>query len=179
MLFFTSDTHFDHANILEYQPNTRHFFNIEQMNEYIIEVWNKRISPADTVYFLGDFAFKNHGAFRRRLNGQIVLIPGTHDGMSGADKKQFQIVAPIHEIDAEHEGIKHHIVMCHYALRVWSRSHYGSIHLFGHSHGHLPPMGRSFDVGVDAWNMYPVSLKEVIETANNLAPDRGMDSRYV
>jgi len=41
------------------------------------------------------------------------------------------------------------IVLCHYSLRVWDRSHYGSWHLYGHSHGNLPPLENSLDVGVD------------------------------
>jgi calcineurin-like phosphoesterase family protein len=55
------------------------------------------------------------------------------------------------------------IILCHYAMRVWDRSHYGSMHLYGHSHGHLPDYGKSMDVGVDCHNYYPISVDHVRE----------------
>jgi len=48
-----------------------------------------------------------------------------------------------------------------FRMAVWDRSHHGSWHLFGHSHGHVTTVGRSLDVGVDAWDFHPVSLIEV------------------
>ena len=53
------------------------------------------------------------------------------------------------------------IVLCHYALRVWDRAHYGSWHLYGHSHGQLPSLGLSLDVGVDCHGYRPLNLVEV------------------
>lgn len=55
--------------------------------------------------------------------------------------------------DLQHPYGIQRIVCCHYALRVWDRSHYGAWHLFGHSHGSMPdePHSLSLDVGVDAW----------------------------
>jgi hypothetical protein len=37
------------------------------------------------------------------------------------------------------------IVLCHYAMRVWNRSHHGAWHLYGHSRGNLPaaPIAQS------------------------------------
>jgi calcineurin-like phosphoesterase family protein len=54
------------------------------------------------------------------------------------------------------------VVLFHYAMRVWNRSHRGAWHLFGHSHGQLQPEGRSCDVGVDCWDFKPVSLEKII-----------------
>ena len=48
-------------------------------------------------------------------------------------------------------------------MRVWDRSHYGSWHLFGHSHGALPGYGLSLDVGVDCTGFKPISLEQVAE----------------
>jgi calcineurin-like phosphoesterase family protein len=61
------------------------------------------------------------------------------------------------------EGIP--LVLCHYAMRTWNRSHYGAIQLYGHSHGNLPGDSQSCDVGVDCWGFRPVSLEEIL---NNL-----------
>ena len=54
-IFFTSDTHFWHVNIIKYC--NRPFETIEEMNETIIEKWNSKISKDDIVFNLGDFAF--------------------------------------------------------------------------------------------------------------------------
>jgi calcineurin-like phosphoesterase family protein len=46
-------------------------------------------------------------------------------------------------------------------MRVWDQSHHGSWHLYGHSHGKLPDLGLSTDVGVDGHNFQPWSFEEV------------------
>ena len=52
-LFFTSDTHFNHTNILQYC--NRPFKIVDQMNETIITNWNNVVEPDDIVFHLGDF----------------------------------------------------------------------------------------------------------------------------
>ena len=52
--------------------------------------------------------------------------------------------------------------MSHYSMQVWNKSHHGSIHLFGHSHGSLKGIGRSMDVGIDTNNLYPYHLDEIL-----------------
>jgi calcineurin-like phosphoesterase family protein len=53
-VFFTSDTHFNHANIISYC--SRPFSSADEMNREIIARWNAVVGPEDTVYHLGDFA---------------------------------------------------------------------------------------------------------------------------
>ena len=52
-IFFTSDHHFGHANIIQF--SNRPFENVEAMNRAMIERWNEKVSPEDEVYHLGDF----------------------------------------------------------------------------------------------------------------------------
>jgi calcineurin-like phosphoesterase family protein len=54
-----------------------------------------------------------------------------------------------------------YVVACHYAMKVWPRSHYNSWQLFDHSHGTLEPIGKQWDVGVDDNNLSPVSFEEL------------------
>ena len=57
MQFFTADTHFFHERLLgisEFAP--RPFLTVEDMNETIIDNWNRRVGPEDVVYHLGDIA---------------------------------------------------------------------------------------------------------------------------
>ncbi|RYD67156.1 MAG: hypothetical protein EOP83_03365, partial [Verrucomicrobiaceae bacterium] len=82
--FYTSDTHFDHLNIIRYAK--RPFNGIEEMNRILIERWNAVVGPDDDVWHGGDFAMGNQqDAIRRivpRLNGRIHLIFGNHDKRS-------------------------------------------------------------------------------------------------
>ena len=82
MIWFTSDTHFNHTNILKYEPNTRPFATIEEMNETIISNWNKVVGEEDTIYVLGDFfmgLLTDIEPIFKRLNGKVILIRGNHD----------------------------------------------------------------------------------------------------
>ena len=79
MIYFTSDTHFGHARIIELCA--RPFANVDEMNEALIQKWNAVVGPDDVVYHLGDFFMgpKETVLLRKRLNGKIVLIKGNHD----------------------------------------------------------------------------------------------------
>ena len=86
-IFFTSDHHFGHANILKYEDEKRRnangarFRSIEAMDEYLIEQWNNTVSPSDTVYCLGDMSYKQFTleSVLPRMNGEKILIVGNHD----------------------------------------------------------------------------------------------------
>jgi calcineurin-like phosphoesterase family protein len=169
--WFTSDTHFDHQNIVKYTH--RPYSSVEEMNEGLINNWNSVVSVGDVVYHLGDFAFKRHGYFAERLNGLIVLITGSHDKMDAREKKKFQCVGRVHIFKGNPD-----IILSHYAMRVWDRSHYGTWHLFGHSHGQLESWGKSFDVGVDAHKFFPLSLDQVSKIMDTLTVEGGVDNRY-
>lgn len=88
MIWFTSDHHFWHSNILKYCPD-RPYKTVEEMNEDLIWQWNSVVSPDDTVYHLGDFsmAFRSVELYTRRLNGTKHLILGNHDFAHPAHKK--------------------------------------------------------------------------------------------
>ena len=78
--FFTSDTHFNHANIIKFC--NRPFKDVEQMNEVMIANWNSVIGKDDTVFHLGDFCLGGAAEWTKildRLNGKIYLIMGNHD----------------------------------------------------------------------------------------------------
>ncbi|MGN1345353.1 MAG: metallophosphoesterase, partial [Eubacteriales bacterium] len=79
MIFYTADTHFGHANILRLCG--RPFASVEEMNEKLIERWNEKVQPADTVYILGDMFFRTTEveSILERLRGKKHLIVGNHD----------------------------------------------------------------------------------------------------
>lgn len=79
-VFFTSDTHFNHANIIRFC--NRPFKDVSHMNEAIISNWNRVVGPEDIVFHLGDFCLGGSAEWinvLNRLNGKIYLISGNHD----------------------------------------------------------------------------------------------------
>jgi calcineurin-like phosphoesterase family protein len=158
--YFTSDTHFNHANIIKYSK--RPFADVTEMNEALIDNWNAVVGKNDNVYHLGDVGFGDIFKIVRRLNGNKFLIPGNHDKKnlkSEFFKKQWLSIEKEMEISIDGQGL----MLSHYAHRTWNKSHRGVYHLYGHSHGSLPddPNSLSFDVGVDCHNYFPISFEQV------------------
>lgn len=156
MDYFTGDTHFNHGNIIKFCG--RPFDDPIEMNEVQIDNWNKVVKPEDTVYHLGDVGFGEYRHILDRLNGKIFLILGSHDGNALLYRDRFIDIKRMWEFKKGDINI----TLCHYAMRVWPKSHYGSWHLYAHSHNNLESFGKSFDVGVDGHNFTPWSLDEVI-----------------
>ena len=184
MVFFTADSHFNHKRICELAQ--RPFSSVEEMNKHLIKVWNSQVAKKDVVYHLGDLAFGRDTSYLRflkaTLNGEIRLIIGNHDldNRKGYEEVFGSTWMPRDMFRVRHESER--IVVCHYALRTWHGQHYGSWHLHGHSHGSLPPFGKSVDVGVDApflkedkdeWGMlYPFpKVKAFMDSRHVAVPD--------
>ena len=83
MIYFTSDLHFGHSNIMRFHPCFRPFSSVEAMDRALIGHWNERVNPCDTVYNIGDLSFhKDMGtniSIFSKLNGKHVLVLGNHD----------------------------------------------------------------------------------------------------
>lgn len=170
-VFFTADTHFGHGNIVKYAG--RPFTNSHEMDKAIIERWNAVVKPEDTVYHLGDVGFRAPAhllGILRQLNGTIHLVTGNHDKVALKCGYKFASISPLTEVripDPDAPQALQGIVLCHYAMRTWNKSHWGTWHLFGHSHGRLqiPPESRSMDVGVDCSTPFgtPFSYDQIKE----------------
>ena len=169
-IFFTSDTHFNHANIVDFDQ--RPFVDLYEMTECLIQNWNETISPGDVVYHLGDFALSwgaKHGPLideiLSRLNGRKYLIAGNHDRPEVLSNPRWVKVYGYHEIKVDMGGEhKQRINMMHYALRTWNQMHRGAWMLHGHSHGNLPDIGgKILDVGTMNWGYRPVHIDRIAE----------------
>jgi calcineurin-like phosphoesterase family protein len=170
-VFFTSDNHFMHKNIIEYCD--RPFDSLEEMEKEMIDRWNSVVGEKDIIFHLGDFSFggKQHWKHKLdRLNGQKYLAVGNHD----------KSITPNKFVDVEYifnllirgdEEIPNgqRISVCHYPMLSWYHSHKGAWQLFGHVHGGLADKGMNrsgltanqLDVGVDAHDFYPISYQQV------------------
>lgn len=152
--FFTADEHYGHENVIKYC--NRPFSSLEEMEDELMLRHNQVVGKDDHTIHAGDFAFYKDSLLVNKiigkLNGIHTFIVGSHDYWL-----ERNINREIWE--QEIEGV--YIVVCHYAMRVWPRSHYGSIQLYGHSHGKLRPAGNQLDIGVDTNNFYPYSFDEI------------------
>lgn len=167
-IFFTSDHHFGHSNIIKFCD--RPFGDVEEMDKVLIEKWNSKIGLEDEVYHIGDFAktkdVEKIAAILDKLNGTKYLIVGNHEGAALGNRKKFKWIKEYHELKVKDEACENgvqRIILFHYAMRVWRGDFRGTWHLYGHSHGNLPDKADSlsFDIGVDCHNFEPLSYEEV------------------
>ena len=170
--FFTADLHLFHRNIIDFCG--RPFDNLEQMHDAIIQNWNLTVKEKDTTYLLGDSYIKcspkQAVTILSKLNGHLVFLPGDHDlglveavRLLGLKARLAQWIEVVHPSKVTNGIDIPQITLCHYPMRRWPKSHYGTWHLFGHVHGGMKSMnlGKSFDVGTDCHGFVPLSVKAV------------------
>ena len=153
MYFFTSDEHYGHDKVREYTH--RPFFTWQEMDEELIRRHNSKVKKGDTVIHAGDFTLRGKVFAEdiiKELNGTHIFLQGSHDYW-------LKKINALQIWERKLNDI--YVVVCHYAMRTWPRSHYGSWQLYGHSHGNLKPFENQYDIGVDNNNYYPVSLNEL------------------
>lgn len=174
MIFFTSDLHLGHNNIINYCE--RPFDNIHEMNKTIINNINNIVGFDDELYILGDFCFKSKNPldYRKRINCQKVhIILGNHDKEKDFIESGFLSINYVKEIIYCNQRI----YLSHYPHRSWPASHKGSYMLYGHVHSKLnhedvASNKKTLDVGVDNCINYhkpfgePFSFKEIQKIFN-------------
>lgn len=185
-VFFTSDTHFNHTNIIKYCD--RPFASIEEMNETLIDNWNSVVGPKDIIFHLGDFSFGGELEWTkilRRLNGRVYLILGNHDlnTMGQGLISGFEHVAMEMRIQIGNQKI----YLNHFPFLCFEGESKDVWQLFGHVHtrksfnslstsepstnykGHVAVdalrlqylFPTQYDVGVDNNNFTPVSFEQL------------------
>ena len=116
MVFFTSDLHLGHRNII--RLCNRPFSSIDEMDECLIEKWNKKVTNADTVYILGDLMFRNEKPpeeYLRQLRGKKHLIIGNHD-REWIKKCDLSVwFESTNNLLYTTDG-KHQLTLCHYPM---------------------------------------------------------------
>lgn len=189
-LWFTSDCHFGHKNIIDFK--NRPFADEKEMAKALVDNWNSVVGPNDKIFCLGDFSWWNdrHGTKRliNRLNGEIFIVPGNHD-----KPKQFELCDPerlhvcsdiVHlyirpedrSLDRRFETGCYEIILSHYPQLCYSHSNKkGVYNFFGHIHSrkgevmqefgaplHLQKK-KQYDVGADRHDYTPVEFFNVLK----------------
>ena len=172
MIYFTSDLHFGHKNVIKYE--NRPFEGVGEMNKILIENWNDTVTNKDDVYILGDFSFHGVEATKSiigKLNGQKYLIFGNHDHVckKSSVKEMFAWTKDYYTL--KYNNIK--FILFHYPIASWDCKHHGSIHLHGHVHSR-PEYNKflqdnfknMYNVGADCNNYKPISIDEILRRLN-------------
>lgn len=170
-VYFTSDTHFNHANIIGFC--SRPFKNVNEMNEALIANWNRVVGVDDIVFHLGDFCLGGSAEWTNvlnRLNGKIYLIVGNHD-MKNLRQSYYDRFEEI--VMQKHIEIgKQKIYLNHCPFLCYGGAYKDTWQLFGHVHTSKNNTGKDasrlnmlfptqYDVGVDNNNFTPVSFDQV------------------
>lgn len=181
MIYFTSDTHFNHANIISYSK--RPFADVPHMNEEMVRLWNETVQSTDTVIHLGDFAMGpkvHHKSFLDRLAGYKILIRGNHD-----QSEEKMLAMGFNEVyldwTIEPDGKK--VYLRHipppgldpYAGRFYHTEFLKEppaqydYWLCGHVHEKFLRRGNVINVGVDRWGFKPRTFQEILAAVDDPA----------
>lgn len=178
-IFFTSDLHFFHKNVIKFC--NRPFENIKEMNVALIKNWNNVVKEDDIIFSLGDFNWypTRHETKKLvdKLNGIKYFIPGNHDKddmYSLCESENVFICQDIATLYLKTPNKLYEICLCHYPLMSYAHSDTGAYQFFGHIHSKkgtimaefgkiLPVNKRQIDVGVDRWDYTPVNFNDLIK----------------
>lgn len=161
-VFFASDHHFGHANIIKFTNSDgtklRDFATVEEMDEHMIAQHNKVVRPQDTCWFGGDVVINRRFLSQvARLNGRKRLVLGNHDIFKNQDyfNAGFEDLHAFRKFDD--------FVLTHIPVHPDSLSTRWHINVHGHLHSNQVRQAR----GVDA------------KTGEVLYSETKKDPRYV
>ena len=173
-----------HTNIIKYalrgyssfqerfNDQSKWFKSAEDMNRIMIERWNEKIKPTDTVIHGGDFSMGDSYSFFKQLNGEIHLVRGNHDKEKYIKNVKFKSISE--ELYCEIGGKKLWISHIPYGkLDKYTEARYKrpeatqlfDIALCGHVH-QAWKINKSgcINIGTEFSDFYPQTLTEVLNT---------------
>jgi calcineurin-like phosphoesterase family protein len=182
-VFFTSDFHFNHRNIIKYCQ--RPFTSVGEMNETLIRWYNETVGPSDTVYILGDLGMGDDSLnYAARLNGRKFLLMGNHDKLPPEAYEDIGITiirennVPAKESMYEGYRIVHSpvpVIRKVFPSIIDKPDGYLAAQqkgvlvnvtppcICGHVHRNFRKLGNFVNVSVDVWNYRPARWDAVLE----------------
>jgi calcineurin-like phosphoesterase family protein len=177
-IWFTSDSHFGHANIIAFKDAKGAlmrpgFSDITHMDETIIANWNAVVKPDDKVYHLGDVAMRQAplDAIMPRLNGRKRLILGNHDTLPlDVYKRHFQKIMAWRQFTDGDVGLYcTHFPVHMSAITGRSGSHVVRVNVHGHIHAQVIADPRYINICVEQTGYAPVSYDWLLRRARKAA----------
>lgn len=179
-IWFTSDLHFGHRNILRFC--NRPWNNENDMAKSLIENWNNTVSGNDIVFVLGDtFWFNNSRDIKKvlsQLKGKdIYILPGNHDDFESYHRvtdPRIHLCQDVVVMWITKGGQpKREVWLSHYPMMSWPHRERGAYHFFGHIHSqlgktegvdqNLPLHWNQADAGCDFWGWKPVDIDTLMD----------------
>ena len=184
-LWFTSDTHYNHANICTattkwIDPVTcREFLSLEQMNSHLIANINEKVEQDDILFHLGDWSFGGFEQIQKFRDSifckNVHIITGNHDHHIENDKEGCQklfssVNKYLNLVVKWNVGTplmgEQRFALMHFPIASWDNMARGAIHL--HGHVHFPAdkrigVGKMMDVGCDGNELYPIEMSEILK----------------
>jgi calcineurin-like phosphoesterase family protein len=186
-LWFTSDTHFNHANICSAttkwtDPVTcREFKTLEHMNATLVSNINEVVGQDDILFHLGDWSFggfEQIALFRNQIICKNVhIITGNHDHHIEKNKEGCQsLFSSVNKyLNLNVKWFPMHpkllgpteasFALMHFPIASWDNMARGAIHLHGHVHFEADKrigMGKMMDVGCEGNDLKPISMNEIL-----------------
>jgi calcineurin-like phosphoesterase family protein len=183
-LWFTSDTHYNHANICSSttkwsDPVTcREFKSLEQMNAHLVGNINEKVGQDDILFHLGDWSFGGFEQIQEFRDSifckNVHIITGNHDHHIERNKEGIQsLFSSVNKY--LNLVVKYNVgtplmgdarfALMHFPIASWDNMARGAIHLHGHVHFEADKrigLGKMMDVGVDGNGLYPIEMHEVL-----------------
>lgn len=156
-IFFIGDTHFGHANILKFEPKLRPFSSIKEHDEALVERWNSVVRDGDSVWHLGDFAFKTQESYIaticNRLKGNKKLILGNHDNFEKLDyRKWFTVYGSYY--------MRGNFILTHIPVYLGQIERFAA-NIHGHTHSKNLPNPFYWNVSCEQINCTPISYDDL------------------
>lgn len=161
-IFFSSDTHYFHTNVIKYCE--RPFSTVKEMNDSMINSWNSVISDDDVAFHVGDFSLSRSASSHdvaeviSRLKGKKILIRGNHDQYDDSFFLSAGFKAVVESINLGGVLLVHYPLHEAFARKV-KDSHWGEVSHVIHGHTHkrdTPEFDAHFNVAVDRHDFIPV-----------------------
>lgn len=167
MVYFISDTHFGHENIIKLC--NRPFISVDDMNTYMVDKWRETVSNRDKVYIVGDLFYrcKSIESILKSLSGEKHLILGNHDKSWLSGHEKYFVSISLVDIVPTSRG---NVVLCHYPWVSWPNQK-RSYMVHGHIHNsvgdafypYLISNNHILNASVEVNGYKPCTIEELIE----------------
>lgn len=176
MIYFISDTHFYHRNIITF--GKRPFKDEQEMNQILVKNWNDTVTDQDTIYIVGDMFCRVKSKeeienILKQLKGKKYLVIGNHDTSWLKKypelKEYFKNCQEEYLLHYAEKGMQRTIILSHYPQLEWKNYYKGAYHIFGHIHNkkdepqttYLKLQNKMFNATVEINNYKPVTFEEI------------------
>lgn len=163
-IWFISDTHFGHANILTFKNEEGHvrpeFSTVEEMDEAMLQGIAETVKPGDRLYHLGDVYFGTFPEGLPKIQAKKRLVLGNHDKPNDSRWKGcFSEVTSLRRLP------QHNLILSHYPLHKTAIPS-GFVNVHGHIHDRPAPSPRHVNVSVEVTGYRPVHIDDLFKDAS-------------